>query len=153
MHTYSATQKIPISLEQAWDFFSSPKNLSLITPPEMRFEIQSEVPEKMYSGLFIQYKVRPLMNIPTTWVTEIKHVEEPLYFVDEQIEGPYTVWHHQHFFKVIDGGIEMTDIVDYKIPMGIIGKFMNRLFIRKKINAIFEYRRKKLIELFGEIKY
>jgi len=93
------------------------------------------------------------MNIPTTWVTEIKHVEEPLYFVDEQIEGPYTVWHHQHFFKVIDGGIEMTDIVDYKIPMGIIGKFMNRLFIRKKINAIFEYRRKKLIELFGEIKY
>jgi len=125
MHQLKKVQKLPINLQTAWDFFSSPKNLVTITPDELGFTILSELPEKMYPGLFIKYKVTPLLGIPLTWVTEITHVEELQFFVDEQRVGPYSIWHHQHFFKEIPGGVEMTDIVDYKLPfVELFGEYL-----------------------------
>jgi ligand-binding SRPBCC domain-containing protein len=149
MYTLKTIQTLPISIEEAWDFFSSPKNLSVITPDNLGFVIKTELPDEMYSGLFIQYTVRPIFNIPTTWVTEITHIKKPYYFVDEQRVGPYKIWHHQHHFKQIDGGVEMTDIVDYKLPLGILGKMAHPLVVQPRLKQIFDYRRKKLVELFG----
>src|SRR5690606_35147038 len=103
----------------------------------------------MYAGQIIEYKVRPLLGIQLSWVTEITHIVEGSYFVDEQRFGPYSFWHHQHFIKPVTGGVEMTDIVHYKIPLGIIGRIMNSLFIKKQLNDIFLYRRSRLDELFN----
>lgn len=150
MYQLKRVQKLPISIEKAWDFFSSPKNLATITPDELGFKIKSELPEKMYPGMFIQYTVKPLLGIPMTWVTEITQVNEPHFFIDEQRVGPYAIWHHQHFFKTIKGGVEMTDIVDYRLPLAPFGNFMQPLLIKGKLNHIFDYRNDKMIELFGE---
>ncbi|MBK7408343.1 MAG: SRPBCC family protein [Saprospirales bacterium] len=152
MHQLKSIQRIPIDLKTAWEFFSSPRNLSVITPPEMGFEVQSELPEKMYPGLFIQYKVRPLFGIPVTWVTEITHVQEGEFFVDEQRVGPYRIWHHQHFFKEIPGGVEMTDIVDYQLPFGFLGDLVHPFLVGPRLKHIFDFRYRKLVELFGEMK-
>ena len=110
MKRLKVEQFLPISLEKAWDFFSSPKNLNEITPPEMTFKILYDIPEKMYEGLMISYKVSPMLNIPLDWVTEITHIKENEFFVDEQRLGPYSIWHHEHHFKEIDGGVEMLFI-------------------------------------------
>jgi len=152
MYQLKRIQKLPISVEKAWDFFSSPKNLATITPDELGFQIKSELPEKMYPGMFIQYTVKPLLGIPMTWVTEITQVNEPHFFIDEQRVGPYAIWHHQHFFKTISGGVEMTDIVDYRLPLAPFGNFMQPLIIKGKLKQIFDYRNEKMIELFGEYK-
>lgn len=152
MHQFKTVQRLPISIEKAWEFFSSPKNLEVITPEKLNLVPISELPEEMYPGMFIRYKVRPLLGIPLTWVTEITHIRENQFFVDEQRLGPYRIWHHQHHFKVIPGGVEMTDIVDYRIPMGPFGILLQKLFIGKKVEGIFEFRRKKLTEIFGEMK-
>jgi ligand-binding SRPBCC domain-containing protein len=133
-------QFLPINPEQAWAFFSSPANLQKITPPEMGFIIRSELPERMYPGLIISYTVKPLYGIPVRWVTEISQVQEPHYFVDTQLSGPYVFWHHQHHFKEVEGGIEMKDILHYKLPFGFVGNFAHRIFLRKKIEGIFNYR-------------
>jgi len=117
----------------------------------MKFKITDCDFKPVYQGQIIQYTVRPLLNIPLKWVTEITHVVKECYFVDEQRFGPYSLWHHKHFLREIDGGIEMEDIVHYKIPLGFIGEFLNFLFIKNQLNEIFEYRKKKLIEIFGEI--
>lgn len=140
---------IPISIDKAWDFFSSPKNLAKITPEHMGFVITSEFNgEKMYPGQLITYKVSPLLGLKMNWCTEITHVVEKQYFVDEQRFGPYSMWHHQHHFKVIDGGVEMTDIIDYAIPFGILGRAMNSILISKEVENIFSFREKKIRELF-----
>ncbi|MFK7979377.1 MAG: hypothetical protein AB8G86_05320 [Saprospiraceae bacterium] len=152
MYQLKRIQKLPISVAKAWDFFSSPKNLATITPDELGFRIKSELPEKMYPGMFIQYTVKPLLGIPMTWVTEITQVNEPHFFIDEQRVGPYAIWHHQHFFKEIPGGVEMTDIVDYQLPLAPFGNFMQPLLIKGKLKQIFDYRNDKMIELFGEYK-
>jgi ligand-binding SRPBCC domain-containing protein len=145
--------KLPLSIEEAWDFISSPKNLKTITPDYMGFDILTEeLPAKMYAGMIISYRVSPVLSIKTKWVTEITHVRDLHYFVDEQRDGPYAMWHHQHQIEEIEGGVLMTDIVSYKPPFGILGRIANSLFINKKVNEIFEYREKKLIELFGEFK-
>ena len=148
MYSIKTTQKLPISLKKAWDFFSDPRNLSRITPPHMRFEILSELPERVYSGLIIIYTVRPLLGIPLKWVTEINHVKEGELFVDSQLSGPYHIWHHQHHFKENEEGVEMTDIVHYELPLGFIGRMAHTLFIRKKVEQIFIYREKILKGLF-----
>lgn len=146
-------QKVPASVSEVWDFISSPKNLKRITPDYMGFEISLKgLPEKMYPGMIIAYKVSPVLGIKMTWVTEITHVEDQVYFVDEQRVGPYTIWHHEHKIEPIEGGVLMNDIVTYKPPFGIIGTIANGLFIRKKIDEIFNYRTKALIEIFGEFK-
>jgi len=147
--TKRAYQKLPISLDEAWDFISDPKNLKTITPDFMGFHIISGADESMYPGQIIQYTVSPVMGIRTKWVTEITHVVEKKYFVDEQRFGPYALWHHKHFLKEIPGGVEMTDVIDYKLPMGFLGELVHPFLVKPKLDAIFDYRYKKLIELFG----
>ena len=149
-YQFTATQKIPASIEQVWDFISSPNNLKEITPAYMGFEITSPgLPEKMYPGMIISYKLSPLLGIKMTWVTEITQVEHHRYFVDEQRIGPYSLWHHQHHFKAVPGGVEMTDLVHYRLPLGILGKLAHVLFVKKQLQTIFDYRIQKLGELFG----
>lgn len=152
IYTLKSKQKLPITLDQAWDFFSDPMNLNTITPDDMGFKTLSGADRKMYPGQVIQYIVTPLLGIPMKWVTEITHVIDKEYFVDEQRFGPYALWHHKHFFKEIPGGVEMEDIVDYKLPMGVLGELMHPVLVRPRLEQIFAYRTKKLIELFGEYK-
>lgn len=116
----------------------------------MGFIVRTEVPEKMYEGLMIEYTVKPLLGIPMRWVTEIKTVRENAFFVDEQRVGPYTLWHHEHHFKAVSGGVEMTDIVSYQLPLGILGRLMHALFIRKKLESIFAYRFQAVETLFNQ---
>ncbi len=144
-------QKLPISVEEAWDFLSNPSNLEKITP-DMGFEILSGADKPMFAGQIIQYTVSPFPGIKTKWVTEITHVKDKEFFVDEQRFGPYSLWHHKHFLKEIEGGVEMEDIVDYKLPFGFLGRIMHSLVIKHKLKRIFEYREKKLIALFGEFE-
>jgi ligand-binding SRPBCC domain-containing protein len=139
-----AEQFLPISLEKAWDFFSSPKNLNEITPPEMTFKILNELPEKMYEGMMISYKISPMLNIPLDWVTEITHIKENQFFVDEQRIGPYAIWHHEHHFKAVEGGVHMTDILHYHVGLGPLGWIASKLFVDAKVQGIFDYRFKKL---------
>jgi ligand-binding SRPBCC domain-containing protein len=148
-YTLKRTQRLPIDLDQAWDFFSSPHNLQDITPAYMNFQILSDQ-ERMYAGQIIRYHVSPILGIPLFWMTEITHVKDKQYFVDEQRFGPYALWHHKHFFKAIPGGIEMTDLLDYKLPLGFLGNIAHALFVRRQIESIFEYRNKVLAERFGK---
>lgn len=149
LYTLSTKQNLPITLEEAWTFLSDPNNLKTITPDYMGFHIVSGADRPMYPGQIIQYIVTPVLGIKTKWVTEITHVVDRLYFVDEQRFGPYALWHHKHFLKEIPGGVEMEDIVDYKIPLGILGQLVHPIIVKPKLNEIFAYRQKKLIELFG----
>jgi ligand-binding SRPBCC domain-containing protein len=152
MHKLESVLNLPIDINTAWDFFSSPKNLSKITPSYMGFNITSELKnEKMYPGIIIVYKVRPVLGIPITWVTEITEVSEGKYFIDEQRVGPYKIWHHEHHFSEIEGGVEMTDLLYYKLPFGFIGKIINALYVGKKVKRIFEYRTQVLDKMFGNI--
>ena len=149
LYELKTNQFIRITAEEAWAFFSSPKNLQLLTPEYMGFEIKSELNDKMYAGQIISYIVRPILNIPMSWVTEITHVEELKYFVDEQRFGPYKFWHHKHFIKIVDGGIEMEDIVHYGLPFGFIGRIVNYFIVRKKLEQIFSYREEKIKQIFN----
>jgi ligand-binding SRPBCC domain-containing protein len=145
------SQLIPASPDEVWDFISSPANLRKITPAYMGFEITSpHLPGKMYPGMMISYKVRPLLGIGLTWVTEITHVKDNRYFVDEQRIGPFAIWHHEHFIEPVENGVKMTDIVTYRLPMGFLGNLAHRLFLKKKIEGIFNYRREALEEKFGK---
>jgi ligand-binding SRPBCC domain-containing protein len=150
-YSLKTEQKLQISLQEAWDFFSSPKNLSKITPKHMGFIITNQPSETMFEGQIITYKVSPLLGVKISWMTEITTVKENEYFIDEQRFGPYSLWHHRHHFYEIDGGIKMIDEVNYKLPFGFLGSIAHRLFVRKKLKSIFEYREKVLIEMFGQI--
>lgn len=146
-------QKIPAGEDAVWDFISSPGNLKHITPAYMGFDITSEnLSEKMYPGMIIMYKVSPAFGLKMKWVTEITHVVAKQYFVDEQRSGPYKIWHHQHMIQPVKDGVIMTDLVTYKPPLGFIGAMANSFLIRKKLEEIFDFRRKKLIEIFGDPK-
>lgn len=149
MYQLKKIQRLPVTIDKAWDFFSSPKNLATITPPELGFEIKSELPDEMYEGAMISYTVKPLLGIPVSWVTEITHIRNKEYFVDEQRIGPYKIWHHQHWFKEIPGGIEMTDIIDYELPFPLISQLFHKSIVRKKLDHIFTFRQNKMVELFG----
>ncbi len=149
-HSIKTVQKIPISLEKAWDFFSNPANLQAITPDNMGFKVISKHQgDIMYAGQIIEYTVKPVLGIPIYWMTEITQVKDNQYFIDEQRFGPYSLWHHQHHFKAIDGGVEMTDIVHYKNPLGILGRLANTFFVKKKLDTIFNFRYQKVEEMFG----
>ncbi|MFT5819128.1 MAG: ligand-binding SRPBCC domain-containing protein [Crocinitomix sp.] len=144
------SQVVNGSLDAVWDFISSPKNLKEITPDYMGFDISSKnTPEKMYPGLVISYKVKPLAGIKTTWVTEITQVSDKKYFVDEQRVGPYKMWHHQHIIEPMENGnVLMRDIISYCPPFGFLGAIANRLLIQNKLNEIFDYRRIALEKRF-----
>ena len=145
------SQTLPITLDEAWDFFSSPKNLRKITPEKMGFQITFQSGgEKMYAGQLIKYKINIFPLIKSNWLTEITYVQKPHFFVDEQRQGPYTFWHHQHHFEEVEGGIRMKDIISYSIPLGIIGRMMNSLFIHQQINRIFEHRKRVLSQFFDK---
>ena len=150
MYQIKRTQLVRTDLENCWDFFSSPANLKVITPDYMGFHVLTEQPPKMYEGLMIEYTVSPLFHIPMGWITEIKTVKEGQFFVDEQRKGPYKIWHHEHHFKAVEGGVEMTDIVSYELPLGFLGKIAHALFVRKKLEEIFAYRFKKVEEIFNK---
>ncbi len=152
IYTKKSIQNLPIPLNEAWNFLSNPKNLKTITPEYMSFIIESGADRPMYPGQIIQYIVTPVLGIKTKWVTEITHVQENKYFVDEQRFGPYALWHHKHFIREIPGGVEMEDIIDYKVPFGLLGQLVHPFMVKPKLDEIFEYRRMKLIELFGEFK-
>ncbi len=152
IYTLHSKQKLPISVNEAWEFLSDPKNLKVITPDYMGFNILSGADRPMFPGQIIQYIVTPIAGIKTKWVTEITHVSDKNYFVDEQRFGPYSLWHHKHFIKEIEGGVEMEDIIDYKLPMGFLGELVQPFLVAPKLKEIFDYRKKKLIELFGEYK-
>ena len=142
------TQIIPISLKKAWEFFSNPANLDEITPDDMKFVITSPKTNEIYPGQIITYKVSPLFNIQMAWATEITQVNVPHYFADTQLYGPYKFWHHEHHFKETASGVEVMDILYYALPFGILGDALHALFIKKRIEEIFDYRRRKLEMLF-----
>ncbi|MEZ2415427.1 cell division inhibitor [Muriicola sp. E247] len=151
MYRLSAKQAFPISRKTAWDFLSNPANLSKITPSEMGFEILSGDDRPMFPGQIIQYKVRPFPGFTTRWVTEITHVKDEAYFVDEQRFGPYSLWHHKHFINKVEGGIEMEDIIDYKLPLGFLGRLAQPLVVKKQLVSIFRYREEQLTSRFGSL--
>ena len=144
-------QFLPISLQEAWAFFSSPKNLAKITPEHMNFTILYQSGgDKAYAGQIIRYQINVLPFVPVHWVTEITQVKEPFHFIDEQRFGPYALWHHQHHFEEGKGGVLMTDEVNYAIPFGILGRFAHWLFVAKEVNRIFEHRFRTLEDFFSK---
>lgn len=150
MYQLKTIQFVKTDMATCWDFFSDPKNLSKITPQSMGFIVRTELPDKMYEGLMIEYTVRPMLGIPMNWITEIKTVKNHSFFVDEQRKGPYRIWHHEHHFKEVEGGVEMTDIVSYEIPFGFLGRLMHPILVKNKLKEIFDYRRQKVDELFNK---
>jgi ligand-binding SRPBCC domain-containing protein len=142
-------QFLPITLEEAWPFFATPRNLEAITPDFLHFEITSDPPDEMYSGLIITYRIAAVAGIPMTWVTEIKHLEPYRRFVDEQRLGPYRFWHHEHAFRAVPGGIEMEDIVHYVMPWGWLGRLVHAVFVERRLKAIFDFRRDYLAGLWA----
>jgi len=146
---FKRVQHLNTDIDTIWDFASSPKNLKEITPDHMLFNITSDVAEKMYPGMIVTYEVAPLLGIKLDWVTEITQVRDKSFFIDEQKVGPYQLWHHQHIFESTDAGVSMTDIITYKPPFGILGNLLNSLFIKKQLNAIFDYRKKVMEQLFN----
>lgn len=151
MHTFTTKQYFPVDAATLWDFISTPKNLAVITPPSMGFKTLSGDERPMFQGQIIHYTVTPIFGIKMEWVTEITHVDEDKYFVDEQRFGPYSFWHHKHFLQPFDGGVLMEDIIHYKVPMGFLGKWVEPFLVRPKLNEIFEFRRKVLEEKFGKM--
>ena len=150
MYQLKTTQIIEEDISKCWDFFSSPHNLKKITPAYMNFQVLTDVPEIMYEGLMIEYRVTPILNIPTNWITKISKVEEKKYFIDEQWSGPYKAWHHEHHFKKIKNGTEMTDILTYQMPFGILGKVLHALFIKNKLKSIFKFRHQAVEQIFNK---
>jgi ligand-binding SRPBCC domain-containing protein len=150
MHILRYSQKLPLSLEECWKFFSSPRNLEIITPEHLGFEIMNDQDLiTMYPGQIIHYTIKPLWSIPIQWVTEITHVQKFDYFIDEQRVGPYKLWHHEHRFEPIVNGVLMHDTVYYQLFFGPLGRVLNFLIIKKEVEAIFDYRKSKLENLFG----
>lgn len=154
LYQLKTTQFLKSDLQTVWNFMSSPLNLAKITPKYMGFHILSNVEDlkRMYPGQIIEYHVSPLFGIKLHWVTEITHVEHLKYFVDEQRFGPYAFWHHKHFLKEVNGGVEMIDIIHYKLPLGILGKLANILFVSKQLKEVFQHRERELELLYNQSK-
>lgn len=150
LRTFSTEQVLPVERGTAWRFLSEPKNLSRITPEGMGFEILTEPPEKVYPGLIVEYRVRPLFGIPVRWTTEITQVQEPDYFIDEQRFGPYAFWHHQHFLEPVEGGVLMKDLIHYRMPFGPLGDLVHPLLVGPKLKEIFSTRERAFRDFFGD---
>ncbi|HEX9980276.1 MAG TPA: SRPBCC family protein [Flavobacterium sp.] len=151
LYVLRRTQKLPVSKDEAWQFISNPANLATITPPSMGFTTLSGDERKMFPGQIIHYTITPLLGLRMQWVTEITHVDEGNYFVDEQRFGPYSFWHHKHFLREIPGGVLMEDIVHYALPLAILGEIAHHVFVGRQLEQIFEFRQKKIEELFGRL--
>ena len=151
IYRLSTEQQLPVTLKEAWKFFTDARNLERITPPDMSFKVLSDVGDgRVYPGMIINYIVKPMLNIPIRWTTEISYVEEEKYFVDEQRFGPYAFWHHKHFFEENENGVLMKDIVDYALPLGFLGRMMQPIMVEPRLQQIFDYRFEKMKEIFPE---
>jgi ligand-binding SRPBCC domain-containing protein len=150
IHTLERTQLIPAPIGRVWDYFSTPGNLNALTPPEMYFEILG-APPAMYQGQLIAYRIRVAPGIRVRWLTEIRHVRENAFFVDEQRAGPYRLWYHEHHFAAVNGGVLMTDRVTYALPFGSLGDLVHALWVRRTLRRIFDYRREAVARLFAPI--
>jgi ligand-binding SRPBCC domain-containing protein len=144
MHTLLKTQVLPVSPDRLWDFISRPSNLNLITPPDMEFQIIGDAPDRVFAGQFIEYRVKVPILGRTSWLTEIKYLDEGRSFVDEQRVGPYKLWIHRHHLEEVESGTRMIDDIRYALPWGVLGSLANVLFVRRDLERIFEYRRDKL---------
>jgi len=149
LHRLEFCQRLPIPAAEAWRFFSDPAQLAAITPPWLAFEVTSPLPETVYAGLIVSYRIRPLAGFALTWVTEITQVRPGEFFVDEQRFGPYRFWHHQHHFRSCPGGVEMIDLVHYRMPWGVVGELLHRLLVAHRLREIFAFRRAALAARFG----
>jgi ligand-binding SRPBCC domain-containing protein len=144
-------QLVRASLADTWKYFSNPKNLRHITPRELGFRVvTADLPDEIYPGLFIEYKVSPILRIPLTWVTEITHVEAGKMFADEQRIGPYRIWSHKHFFRKDGRFTHMTDRVDYALPAIPLASVANALVVRPKLEHIFNFRKAVVDSLFSD---
>lgn len=151
IYTLTTEQVLNVSLKEAWNFFSAPQNLEEITPNHMGFTITSNVDKKAYKGQIITYKVGILPGIKSNWVTEITQVENEKFFIDEQRFGPYSMWHHEHWFEGLENGKTlMKDKISYKIPFGFLGHLAQFIFIKQQLNTIFKHRFVTLEKLFNE---
>lgn len=149
IHTLKRKQVIPAPLETVWAYFADPRNLNELTPPDMNFEIVAGGDEAMYAGQLIEYRVEFVRGLRSLWLTEIAHVEPGRRFVDEQRVGPYRFWYHEHRFTPVADGVRMSDQVTYAAPFGPLGDLVHALWIRRRLEGIFDYRTRKIVELFG----
>ena len=151
VYYFKAEQLLPVDLPTAWAFFSAPNNLSLITPPEMAFKTLTHFEEgqEIYRGMHIDYKVKPLFGIPVFWRTEIKAVQKPFSFTDIQLKGPYRLWEHTHTFIQKENGVLMQDVVKYQLPFGPLGTLAHALLVRRKLQALFAFRKAAIERIFA----
>jgi ligand-binding SRPBCC domain-containing protein len=150
IHVLRITQVVPASVDECWAFFSDPHNLARITPEALDFQVLSELPLTIYPGMMIEYRVRPLLGVPMTWLTEITQVDAPRRFVDEQRVGPYALWHHEHTFTAMEPGrTEIRDVVHYVLPLGWLGNLIHPLLVAPQLRKIFAFREKAVTERFG----
>jgi ligand-binding SRPBCC domain-containing protein len=147
LYQLERTQILPVSQNQAWQFFSQPRNLPDITPPWLGFRITCSADENLHAGQVFSYRLKPIFGIPATWISEITHVHEPDYFIDEQRFGPYRFWHHRHIFKPVDSGTLIHDVVHYAIGWGMFGQWVQRLIVAPRLERIFNYRQEKLEQI------
>lgn len=149
IHVLRHTQIIPAPLVDSWNFFSNPRNLEKITPPELGLTVRHELPPEIYPGQMIEYRVRPLFGVPMTWLTEITHVEPSRYFVDEQRIGPYRLWHHEHHFRALDDGrTEMRDIIHYALKGSPFTEIAHGFLVEPALRRIFEHRERVVADVF-----
>ncbi|KAA0271669.1 MAG: cell division inhibitor [Chloroflexi bacterium] len=152
IHYLHREQNIPGTLNEVWDFFGEPLNLNTITPGDMNFEIVAGGDAKMYEGQMIEYRVEFIRGVRSLWLTEITHVRDREYFVDEQRIGPYRLWHHEHIFAAMAGGVKMTDKISYVPPYGFLGDLVHDLWVGRRLRQIFDFRQKRITELFGSME-
>ena len=149
LYTLHKTQKLPITVDEAWAFLCNPANLSKLTPPKMNMNIISKEDRPIYAGQILQYSVTPLPGFKTKWVSEITQFKDRNYFVDVQLYGPYSFWHHKHFIRAIEGGVEMEDLIHYKVPLGWLGQLVQPIIVKPKLEAVFNFRKTQLEGIFG----
>lgn len=150
LQQFTATQALPIPIDQAWDFFTQVQNLLLLTPPELEMTLHHGADRELYAGQIIEYGVKPLPLYRTRWVTHITQVKNGVYFTDEQLYGPYATWHHTHFFHAIDGGTLIEDVIYYRLPFGLIGKLFLPI-VKRQLTGIFRFRESVLKQQFGTL--
>lgn len=144
IYTLKVKQELKMSLDKAWSFFSNPNNLSKITPENMGFNITSDIPKLIYEGQIITYKVSPFLGLKMNWVTEITHIKDKEYFIDEQRFGPYSMWHHEHYFKSKGDKTEIIDKVSFKVPFSFIGRLFTPIIVIPQLKKIFNHRTETL---------
>ena len=149
IYTFKNQQKLPINIDTAWEFLCNPNNLEKLTPAKMQMKLLSKITKPMYPGQILKHRVTLFPGIKTTWVSEIRQYKHKDYFVDVQLFGPYALWHHKHFVKEIDGGVITEDVIDYKVPFGILGQLLHPIIVKPKLEAIFNYRTSQMEAMFG----